>query len=100
MRTDSIKTGGELVLGLSCAGLTDASPLVVENQSVPSAPRHAPGWQPEVHSLAGNPSACPYERKTTGFVEPEAGPARSLFFARIKPAVEPIHKLPDPSSSK
>src|SRR6266850_3872923 len=42
-RMDSMMTGGALVLSLSEAGLSEATPRMVGNQSLPSVVRHAAG---------------------------------------------------------
>ena len=54
--TDSMTTGGGLVLRWIWPGLTDTTPATVGNQSVPSGVRHAAGCEPKVHSVEGKPS--------------------------------------------
>src|SRR5690349_15205700 len=76
---DSMITGGALVLSLSESGLTDATPLIVGNQSLPSVARHAAGWKPELHSPEGKPSASPKERNNAVLLFPAEISLRSFF---------------------
>src|SRR5437870_4947622 len=79
--TDSITTGGGLVLGRNSAGLIVARPLMVGNQSFPSPLRQAAGCEPEVHSPVGKPSGFPYTRTWIKLVRPSAKSFKSFLEA-------------------
>ena len=85
-------TGGGFVLRLSQAGFSRAKPRIVGNHKVPSALRHGPGCEPEVHSVAGRPSVSPYTRHETSVLVSSASRFSSSLFRRMRPALEPIHK--------
>src|SRR5579885_2788989 len=88
-QTDSIRTGGGLVLGRSCRGSTETRPLMVGNQRRPLAAQAA-GCAPCAQTRVGRPSPCPKHRTGTELVLPLVNASRSERRARIRPTREPI----------
>src|SRR5579859_2888476 len=99
IRAASITTGGGLVLVCKRTGSSSTKPLMVGKHRVPWRRRQAPGCEPELHSLLGSPSDLPNVRQVTSPAGCRAKSSRLCLVSRIRPELEPTHRLPFPSST-
>jgi len=86
MIISSMTTGGGSKLFRIAPGSIIARPLLDGNHNLPSAVRHAAGWQPPESSSVGSPSAKPKTRQSTEFRSPSAHRLKAALFTRKTPA--------------
>src|SRR5260370_42341725 len=98
MRTCSRATGGGCWLSFIFSGSIIATPLIVENQSLPSLLFQPDGCPPPLHSRVIMPSAVPYTTGDSDLTLLLAKSSSSFLLTRKIPLLELSQRFACPSS--